>query len=95
LRRSASRLTSFITVMQHRVSGSILLAEDTARFGHPTDGKSIFFADGKLKRVGSDGGPIQIVCNAVDGRGGSWGSKGTIIFAATRAGTSVHVPPTA
>ena len=49
------------------------------------DGRQIgFFADGKLKRVGADGGPIQIVCNASDGRGGSWGSKGTIIFAATR-----------
>ena len=27
---------------------------------------------------------MQIVCAAEDGRGGSWGSKGTIIFAATR-----------
>ena len=49
------------------------------------DGRQIgFFADGKLKRVGVDGGPIQIICNAVDGRGGSWSNQGTIIFAATR-----------
>lgn len=49
------------------------------------DGRNIgFFADGKLKRIAADGGPVQIVCNAEDGRGGSWGSKGTIIFAATR-----------
>ena len=49
------------------------------------DGRDIgFFADGKLKRTAANGGPVQIVCNADDGRGGSWGSKGTIIFAATR-----------
>lgn len=49
------------------------------------DGRDIgFFADGNLKRTSAEGGPVQIVCNAEDGRGGSWGSKGTIIFAATR-----------
>ena len=49
------------------------------------DGRHIgFFADGKLKRIVADGGPVQTVCNAEDGRGGSWSSKGTIIFAATR-----------
>jgi Tol biopolymer transport system component len=51
-----------------------------------------FFADGKLKRVAADGGPVQIVCNAEDGRGGSWGSKGTIIFAATRGSPIFQVP---
>jgi Tol biopolymer transport system component len=57
------------------------------------DGRQIgFFVDGKLKRVGTDGGPIQIVCNAADGRGGSWGSKGTIVFAATRGSPIFRVP---
>jgi|SRR5215472_6834432 len=51
-----------------------------------------FFADGKLKRVAADGGPVQIICNAEDGRGGSWGSKGTIIFAATRGSPIFRVP---
>ena len=57
------------------------------------DGRDIgFFSDGKLKRVAADGGPVQIVCNAEDGRGGSWGTKGTIIFAATRGSPIFRVP---
>jgi len=57
------------------------------------DGRDIgFFADGKLKRITADGGPVQTVCNAEDGRGGSWGSKGTIIFAATRGSPIFRVP---
>jgi Tol biopolymer transport system component len=57
------------------------------------DGRYIaFFADGKLKRVAADGGPVEIVCDADDGRGGSWGSPGTIIFAATRGSPIFRVP---
>ncbi|HEV2297479.1 MAG TPA: LpqB family beta-propeller domain-containing protein [Candidatus Acidoferrales bacterium] len=58
------------------------------------DGREIaFFADGKLKRTAADGGPVQIICDAEDGRGGSWGSSGTIIFAATRGGPIFRVSP--
>jgi Tol biopolymer transport system component len=57
------------------------------------DGREIaFFADGKLKRVVADGGPVQVVCDAADARGGSWGSSGTIIFAATRVSPIYAVP---
>jgi len=57
------------------------------------DGRDIgFFADGKLKRTAADGGPVQILCNAEDGRGGSWGSKGIVIFAATRGSPIFRVP---
>jgi serine/threonine protein kinase/Tol biopolymer transport system component len=46
------------------------------------DAKHIaFFADGKLKRVPRSGGAVQTVCDAPNGRGGSWGSAGTIVFA--------------
>jgi serine/threonine protein kinase/roadblock/LC7 domain-containing protein len=58
------------------------------------DGRQIaFFADGKLKRVATDGGPVQIICDAEDGRGGSWASSGTIIFAATRGSPIFRVSP--
>src|ERR1700674_5288994 len=40
-----------------------------------------FFADGKLKKVPLAGGPSIDLCDAADGRGGSWGSDGTIVFA--------------
>ena len=46
------------------------------------DGRSIgFFAGGKLKHLPAGGGPVQIVCDAPDGRGGAWSEKGIIIFA--------------
>jgi serine/threonine protein kinase len=57
------------------------------------DGRDIgFFADGKLKRVGTDGGPVQVICDAEDGRGGSWSNFGTIIFAPTRTSPIFRVP---
>ena len=63
-----------------------------APFWSPDGREMGFFADGKLKRVAIDGGPVQVVCNAEDARGGSWGSKGTIIFAATRGSPIFRVP---
>jgi len=45
------------------------------------DGQHIgFFADGKLKTVGANGGAVQILCDAPEGRGGSWSSRGVIVF---------------
>ncbi|MGH9659070.1 MAG: hypothetical protein ACRD96_11040, partial [Bryobacteraceae bacterium] len=39
-----------------------------------------FFADGKLKKVAATGGPPQTLCDAADGRGGSWNRDGVILF---------------
>ena len=54
---------------------------------HPTfpfwspDGKNLgFFSAGKLKKVALAGGPVQVLCNAPEGRGGSWSPRGVIIF---------------
>jgi Tol biopolymer transport system component len=45
------------------------------------DGKSIgFFADGKLKRVEASGGQPQVLCDAPNGRGGTWNRDGVIVF---------------
>jgi eukaryotic-like serine/threonine-protein kinase len=45
------------------------------------DGRSIgFFAEGKLKRLDIAGGPIQTLCDARSGRGGSWNRDGVILF---------------
>jgi serine/threonine protein kinase/Tol biopolymer transport system component len=40
-----------------------------------------FFSDSKLKKVSSRGGPVQVLCNAPAGRGGTWNRDGVIIFA--------------
>jgi eukaryotic-like serine/threonine-protein kinase len=45
------------------------------------DGKTIgFFAEGKLKKIDAAGGSVQLVCDAVSGRGGTWNRDGTIVF---------------
>jgi len=47
-----------------------------------SDSRSLaFFANGKLNRIDASGGPLLALCDAVSGRGGSWGPDGTILFA--------------
>jgi Tol biopolymer transport system component len=59
------------------------------------DGHSIaFFSDGKLKRVPSSGGPAQVICDAASGRGGTWNSRGVIVFAPSTMGPLYRVPAT-
>jgi Tol biopolymer transport system component len=41
-----------------------------------------FFADGKLKKVDLAGSPAVTVCDAPEGRSGSWSKDGTLIFSA-------------
>jgi eukaryotic-like serine/threonine-protein kinase len=40
-----------------------------------------FFASGKLQKMAISGGTTQVLANALAARGGSWGSKGVIIYA--------------
>lgn len=40
-----------------------------------------FFAPGKLKKAAIAGGSPQTICDAPNGRGGSWNQDGTIVFA--------------
>jgi hypothetical protein len=45
------------------------------------DGQSLgFFADGKLKKLSLSGGPVQTLCDAPSGRGGTWSKDGVILF---------------
>ncbi|MGH9866579.1 MAG: protein kinase domain-containing protein [Candidatus Polarisedimenticolia bacterium] len=45
------------------------------------DGRFIgFFAEGKLRKIPAGGGTIQTLCEAPDGRGASWSTKGIIVF---------------
>jgi Tol biopolymer transport system component len=52
----------------------------TAHFWSP-DGRFIaFFADGKLKKIPSTGGPPEEICGAVFETVGTWNRDGTILF---------------
>jgi eukaryotic-like serine/threonine-protein kinase len=42
-----------------------------------------FFAGEKLKKVDASGGPVQTLCDAPNGRGGSWSRDGIIVFTPT------------
>jgi hypothetical protein len=51
-----------------------------------SDGQSLgFFADGKMKKLSLGGGPVQTLCDAPSGRGGTWNKDGVILF--TPSGT--------
>ena len=47
------------------------------------DGRSVgFFAEGKLKRIETSGGPAVVLCDAApNGLGGTWSREGVILFA--------------
>src|SRR5262249_4738329 len=45
-----------------------------------------FFAEGKLKKIEISGGPVQTLCDAPSGQGGTWNRDGIIVFAATASG---------
>jgi hypothetical protein len=53
----------------------------TFPFWSPNSRDIGFFAHGRLKRIAARGGPAQSVCDAQDGRGGSWNRDDVIVFA--------------
>ena len=65
-------------------TGTVHQVEEVEQPRYPfwsPDGKYIgFFSAGKLKKVALAGGPVQLLCDAPEGRGGSWSPRGVIIF---------------
>jgi Tol biopolymer transport system component len=49
-------------------------------FWSPDSSAIGFFAGNKLKKIDAAGGPVIAVADAPDGRGGTWGPDGTIVF---------------
>jgi serine/threonine protein kinase/Tol biopolymer transport system component len=50
-------------------------------FWSPDSRYVAFFVPGKLKKVAIDGSPAVTLCDAADGRGGSWSRNDVILFA--------------
>jgi hypothetical protein len=49
-------------------------------FWSPDSRALAFFADGKLKKLEVSGGPVETICDAPSGRGGTWNKDGVIVF---------------
>ena len=56
-------------------------------FWSPDSREIGFFSDTKLKKITLAGGTIDVLCDAKDGRGGSWGSQNVIVFAPVNSGS--------
>jgi Tol biopolymer transport system component len=79
------------------VSVRVLTGTDGASFPFwSPDSQSVgFFAEGKLKRIEVDRGTVQILTDALSGRGGAWNSDGTILFTPDANGSPVlRIPAT-
>ena len=61
-------------------------------FWSPDSRNIAFFAQGKLKKIAARGGPAQWVCDAPDGRGGSWNRQDLIIFSPAPRSAIQSVP---
>jgi Tol biopolymer transport system component len=59
------------------------------------DGRYVgFFADAKLKKVEAAGGPVQNLCDAQGGGGGTWNREGEILFSTAATGRVDRVTET-
>jgi len=61
-------------------------------FWSPDNRNIAFFAGLKLKRIEASGGPVLIICDAPEGRGGSWNRDDVILLAPASGGVLFRVP---
>jgi eukaryotic-like serine/threonine-protein kinase len=76
-------------------SSSAQSLDGTAGASHPfwsPDGRYIgFFANGKAMKIAASGGPVGVITDAPNSRGGSWGANDVIVFAPDFMGGLVKV----
>jgi serine/threonine-protein kinase len=83
----------FVRRLDHQEDAVLLPETDDAMspFFSPDGQWLAFFAAGKLKKISVSGGATITLCDAPNGRGGDWGSDGTIFFSPDRQTTLSRV----
>jgi len=75
--RNSIAVRSLDSLEMRRLPGT----EDARGVFWSPDGREIaFFSEGKLKRIGADGGPVQTICESGGAFSGAWSRQGTILF---------------
>jgi hypothetical protein len=77
----AGRRRMWIRPIDSLIAQPVPGTEDaTYLFWSPDSAFIGYFVPGKLKKVALTGGPPQTVCEAADGRGGTWNNDGVIVL---------------
>jgi Tol biopolymer transport system component/tRNA A-37 threonylcarbamoyl transferase component Bud32 len=86
-RDGASKQSIFVRPLDEPEARKLEGTEGAHRLFWSPDSQSIgFFTVGAMHRVPAVGGPVVHLADAPDGRGGSWGADGTILFAPNYTG---------
>jgi serine/threonine protein kinase len=81
-RESEGKFRLYTRTLDQEQAAAIPGTEDASFPFFSPDGQSLgFFANGKLKKTSVSGGGTVELCDAPDGRGGSWGEDGNIVAA--------------
>lgn len=92
---SANNSSIFVRSLGSSLSRQLAGTEGASfPFWSPDSRQLGFFADGKLKTIDDAGGPVQIVGDAPQARGGSWGVDQSIVFAPSANDRLFVVPAT-
>jgi eukaryotic-like serine/threonine-protein kinase len=82
-------LRELVTVKARALPGT---ENATLPFWAPDSRALGYFADGKLRKVELASGRSEVLCDAADPRGGTWGVRGVIVFAPIAAGPLYSIP---
>ena len=89
--RNSIGLRSLDSLEMRRLPGT----EDARGMFWSPDGREIaFFSEGRLKRIGRDGGPVQTICDSGGAFNGAWNPQGTILLEKEFGTPIVAVPAT-